>query len=74
MEGYSRRISQQTTMHWGYGWQARQGEMSTKCGGSLYYNYKEFHSIVLFAIADADYKVLWYEVGAPGRFGDAHLE
>jgi len=39
--------------------------------GSLYYNYCGFHSIVLFALVDATYRFLYYEVGAQGRVGDA---
>lgn len=42
-------------------------------GGSLYYNYCGFHSIVLFALVDATYKFLYYEVGAQGRVGDATI-
>ena len=42
-------------------------------GGSLYFNYCGFHSIVLFALVDGDYKFLYYEVGAQGRVGDATI-
>lgn len=42
-------------------------------GGSAYYNYLKYHSIVLFAIVDADYKFLYHEVGAEGRVGDATI-
>ncbi|XP_053400597.1 putative nuclease HARBI1 [Mercenaria mercenaria] len=35
-------------------------------GGSVFYNYKKFHSIVMMAFADADYKFLWVDVGEPG--------
>ncbi len=41
--------------------------------GSLYYNYKGFHSIILMALVDANYKFLWVEVGAHGSAGDAHI-
>lgn len=41
--------------------------------GSLYFNYCGFHSIVLFALVDADYQFLYYEVGAQGRVGDATI-
>ena len=39
--------------------------------GSWYYNYKGFHSIILLALADANYKLLWVDIGAEGRAGDA---
>lgn len=38
--------------------------------GSNFINYKNYHSIVLFAIADADYRFIWAEAGIPGRFSD----
>lgn len=38
--------------------------------GSLYYNYKKFHSIVLMGCANAKYEFIWCEVGANGRVSD----
>lgn len=39
--------------------------------GSLYYNYKDFFSIVLLAVADANSKFIAIDVGSFGREGDA---
>ena len=39
--------------------------------GTLYYNYKKFHSIILMALADAKYRFLYVDVGAEGGAGDA---
>lgn len=39
--------------------------------GSLYYNYKDFFSIVLFALVDAKYKFIAVDIGSFGREGDA---
>ncbi len=50
--------------------------ISIKCprgGGSLYFNYKKFHSIVLIALVDADYKFIWIDVGANGSASDAQI-
>ena len=42
-------------------------------GGSTYYNYKGFYSVVLMALVDADYKFLWMEVGSQGSASDAQI-
>ena len=41
--------------------------------GSMYYNYKGYHSLILMALVDADYKFLWAEVGSNGSAGDAQV-
>lgn len=41
--------------------------------GSLYYNYKHFFSIVLFALVDAQYRFVAVDVGAYGSDGDANI-
>ncbi len=41
--------------------------------GSYYYNYKNFHSIVLMALVDGDCKFTWVEVGANGTSLDAQI-
>ena len=38
--------------------------------GSIFYNYKGTHSIVLMGIADAQYKLLYTDVGRIGKFSD----
>lgn len=40
-------------------------------GGSHFFNYKSYHSIILFALTDADYKFLYVDVGTNGRIGDS---
>ncbi|XP_062567550.1 putative nuclease HARBI1 [Saccostrea cucullata] len=48
--------------------------IAIKCprnGGSLYYNYKGFHLLILMGLVDADYKFIWVDVGANGSASDA---
>ncbi len=42
-------------------------------GGSYYFNYKNFHSIVLMALVDGNYKFTWVEVGANCTSSDAQI-
>jgi hypothetical protein len=41
--------------------------------GSLLYKYKQYHSFVLFAIADADCTFICTDVGAYGRYSDSSV-
>ena len=41
--------------------------------GSEYYNYKNFFSIILFAMVSSDYKFLWVDVSGMGASSDAHI-
>lgn len=37
-----------------------------KTSGTLYHNYKGYFSCVLLALADADYKFIWADIGSQG--------
>lgn len=41
--------------------------------GSLYFNYKNFFSIILFALTDANCKFIAVDIGSYGREGDAGI-
>lgn len=38
--------------------------------GSLYYNYKNFFSVVLMAVADSNYRFMYVDIGSIGKAGD----
>ena len=41
--------------------------------GSLYFNYKKYFSLILFAMVDADLRFNYVEVGEPGKAGDSTI-
>ncbi|KAL4705107.1 hypothetical protein ACJJTC_006430 [Scirpophaga incertulas] len=47
--------------------------MNPRNCGSLFYNYKKYSSIVLLAVADANYCFTTIDVGAYGREGDSQI-
>jgi hypothetical protein len=47
--------------------------VAPKKSGSVFYNYKGFHSIVLFAVVDSKYKYLYVDVGAQGASSDGGI-
>lgn len=44
-----------------------------KNAGSLFYNYKNYHSTVIMAICDAKYRFLFVDIGSYGRDNDAAI-
>lgn len=47
--------------------------MKPKLSGSLFHNYKHYYSIVLLAIADADYKFVYIDVGSFEKDADSTI-
>lgn len=47
--------------------------MAPKNSGSTFFNYKEFYSIVMLAIVDAECKFVAVDIGSYGREGDAGI-
>jgi hypothetical protein len=41
--------------------------------GSRYFNYKNFLSIVLLAVADSDYQFLYVDMGSFGKDSDSYM-
>ena len=41
--------------------------------GSLYHSYKEFFSIPMLALVDAEYKFIWIELGGKGHVSDSQI-
>ena len=44
-----------------------------KKGGSVFWNYKGYNSVVLMAMVDADYKFRWVQVCDPGSYSDGQI-
>jgi hypothetical protein len=49
------------------------GNTSLFIGGSLYFDYKGFHSTVLLALFEAEYKFLAIDVGLYGKNSDCSV-
>ncbi|CAH1263847.1 Hypp2785 [Branchiostoma lanceolatum] len=59
-------------------WGAIDGKHVACCrcpenSGPMYFNYKGFYFILLFAMVDADYKFIWADIGGFGSASDAQV-
>ena len=72
-----RRVSQEFYLKWNYpncigAIDGKRVVVQKPDGaGSLYYDYKGHHSILLLAVIDASYRFIYLHVGTPGRGNDA---
>lgn len=41
--------------------------------GSMYFNYKEYFSVVLMAVADSNYKFVYVDIGSYGKDCDSAI-
>ena len=57
---------------WDTRWEAYRHE-EPKDSGSDYYNYKDFFSLVLLALVDAEYSFLWIGCVSSGSSSDAQI-
>ena len=69
-------LIENTSSQWQFpnAWGAADGKhiqlLHPSTSGSAFYNYKGFHSIVLMAVVDYNYKFLYVNVGCQGRISD----
>lgn len=54
------------------GWKTCAGKNPAH-SGSVYYNYKEFVSIILLAVVDSEYRFIFVDIGANGKDSDSTI-